>query len=116
MSITFNVEGERPDLDRPETYLNVNNMNGAELLRWLGLSGEPYGEVSTSDLEARCRRRLWPEPRNADTGRSAEEPEEHRGRVHIGGRRAGYLPEKAEELVKLCERAKARGAERIRWG
>ena len=115
MSITFNVEGERPDLDRPETYLNVNNVNGAELLRWLGLSGEPYGEVSASELEARCRRRLWPEPRNADTGRPAQ-VFDARNRIHIGGRRAGYLPEKAEELVKLCERAKARGAERIRWG
>lgn len=116
MSITFQAEGERTDLDRPETYLNVNNVNGAELLWWLGLSGEPYGEVSAADLAASCRRRLWPEARNADTGRPAEEPPEYHGRVHVGGRAPGYLPARAADLLKLCERATARGAERIKLG
>lgn len=111
MSITFKVEGERADWDRPETFLNVNNVNGCDLLRWLGLSADPYGEVSAADLAARCRRRLWPEARNADGGRPAEE----HGRIVMGARAPGYLPARAGELLELCKRAGESGAERIVW-
>ena len=109
MSVTFQIEGERADLETGANYLNLANGNAAELLRWLGLEDGNYGAIRSTDLAARCRRRLWPEKRNEDPGREGAE----NGRVIDCGRRAGYLPEKAADLLKLCERA---GHRRIVWG
>lgn len=111
MSITFNIEGERSDLETGANYLNLADPNARDLLRWLGLDvkGWSFGSIPSADLAARCRRRLWPEARNEDPGIEGYE----RGCVINCGRRAGYLPEKAEALLKLCELAKGR---RIVWG
>lgn len=109
MSVTYHVEGERSDFERPETFVNMHIGNAADVAEWLGLDEWRYGEIEASELAARCRRRLWPEARNQDPGVEGSES----GRVITGGRRAGYLPEKAAELLALCERA---GDKRIVWG
>ena len=67
MSVTFSVRGQRSDLGNPSTYLNACNANAYDLLRWLGLpSLELHGSAAASEVAARCRRRLWDEPRNHD--------------------------------------------------
>lgn len=111
MSVTFQIEGERADLETGANYVNLADDNAVEVLRWLGLdvNGWRYGNIPSADLAARCRRRLWPETRNEDPGREGSE----HGCVIDCGRRAGYLPEKASALLKLCERAKGR---KIVWG
>jgi hypothetical protein len=110
MSVTFQIEGDRADLETGENYVNLANTNACSLLFWLGLGGELlYGSINPSELSALCRRRLWPEKRNEDPGIDPTQD----GRVIDCGRRAGYLPEKARDLLKLCERANGR---RIVWG
>lgn len=111
MSITFNIEGERSDLETGANYVNLADPNARELLAYVGLpqAKEIYGSIESSELAARCRRRLWPEARNEDPGREGSE----HGCVIDCGRRAGYLPEKATALLKLCELAKGR---KIVWG
>ncbi len=110
MSVDFTIEGERMDLETGENYLNLSNVNAMDLLRWLGvLAPGEHGRIHSAELSALCRRRLWPEKRNEDPGREASEE----GRVIDCGRREGYLPEKAQALLKLCERANGR---RILWG
>lgn len=37
-----------------------------ELLAWVGLPRESFGAHDARDVAARCRRRLWPIPRNHD--------------------------------------------------
>lgn len=109
MSITFTVEGERSDPERPETYLNVHNANGVALLAWLDLPTDQGGSAPAREVAARCRRRLWPEARNEDRGEAGYEA----GRVISGGRAPGTLNDRTEKLLKLCERA---GSKHITWG
>lgn len=90
--------------------VNLCNRNAADLLTWLDLPvDELYGEIEAQELEARCRRRLWPEARNHD---SELAPVILGPRAEICGRRPGYLREKCELLLAL---ASAPGAEKVRW-
>lgn len=113
MSVTFAATHD------PARTLNLANLNAIDLLRWLGLrvdsEAELIGEVAAPELAARCRRRLWDEPRNHDP----ELPgsliaEAGRPTVVICGRRAGYLREKTAELLTLVEACGA--GDMVRWG
>ena len=108
MSVTFQIEGQRPDHDDPSTYLNLANDNAFELLEWLALPRVPCGELDADDLAVRCRRRLWDVARNHDPARD----ERVDGRLITCARRAGYLRERTGDLLRLAENA---GAARIRW-
>lgn len=118
MSITFTIEGRRHGCDDPfacpeccRLELNVSNVNGLDLLDWLGLSAEYCGEVDASELAARCRRRLWDEPRNLDAGIPASMD----GRIILCGRSPGYLRERTSQLLVIADAARAQGA-RVCWG
>ena len=108
MSVTFHIEGQRPDYDDPSTYLNLANDNAFELLDWLALPRVPCGELDAHDLAVRCRRRLWDVARNHDPARD----ERVDGRLITCARRADYLRERTGDLLRLAEKA---GAARIRW-
>ncbi len=101
MSVTFWIAGAARS-EREQSSLNLNNRNAADLLTWLGLAAdELWGEIAARDLAARCRRRLWPEPRNSDLAVDAIEE----GRLVICGRPAGYLHERTRQLLQLAELA-----------
>lgn len=131
MSITFRTSNHTCDCSRrwlrecevvghdmslwPEPYscdicvnleMNLANMNAGELLRWLDLECVPYGEAPAREVAAKCRRRLWDEPRNHDAGLPAEEIKEPGYvQVFICGRDPGYLREKTAKLLKIAEAA-----------
>ena len=108
MSVTFQIEGQRPDYEDGATFLNLANANACDLLAWLALPVEPYGAVSARELAARCRRRLWEVERNHDPERPAFE----QGNFINCGRRPGYLRERTAELLRLAELA---GDALIEW-
>lgn len=118
------VEGEEPTcpgMPGSTFYgLNLNGSNALDLLRWLGLPAEEYGEHSAADLAARCQRRLWEADRNHDPAIPAAEeggPGTGQCRVIYVGRRPDYLREKAADLLKLAEQARATGEGAvITWG
>lgn len=91
------------------TEINMANSNALDFLKWVGVPFDYCGEIAASDLAARCRRRLWNEERNLDP---AIPPCED-GRIIYGGRRAGYLRERTEQMLALCEKA---GERMICWG
>jgi hypothetical protein len=97
------------------TNLNMANSNAADLLKWIGLdaslwSGERF---KASVIAPLCRRRLWDEKRNYDE----EIPGMEDDRVIYCGRKAGYLREKTEHLLKVCEMAiDLDPAAEIYWG
>jgi hypothetical protein len=67
MSVTFTVKGERANWETGEGFVNLANGNAREVLLWLGYAVEDlWGELHAKELAARCRRRLWNEPRNHD--------------------------------------------------
>ena len=110
MSVTFSNRSVDVDFDDADTYLNLANSNAGDLLRWLGLPayaqyGDLIGDLAAVELAARCRRRLWPEPRNLDPARPSVDLEQP-GRAHFleCGRQAGYLRERTGQLLALCER------------
>jgi hypothetical protein len=108
MSVTFRVKGERANWETGENFLNLSNVNAREVLAWLGYEiGEGLlGELDARELAARCRRRLWNEPRNHDPELPGWEGRGAGGvRVVQFARRPGYLREKTEALLKLAERA-----------
>lgn len=85
MSVTFSI-GVRVTDDEPS--LNLANRNAADLLAWLGLpTDDLFGQMPARELAARCRRRLWPEPRNFDEALPAQDE----GWCVTFGRTAGYL-------------------------
>ena len=94
------------------TYLNLNLRNARDLLEWLGLPTPPagdddmFGEIGAKELAARCRRRLWPEARNKDDELLGEVQEAANGHCTAieCGRTAGYLRERTQSLLTLCER------------
>ncbi len=107
MSVTFHIAGTRPAFADESTYLNLANLNAAELLAWLDLDSEClYGEMAARELAARCRRRLWDVSRNHDPSLP---PRTFRGakgaRYFSMPRRAGYLRDRTAELLALACRA-----------
>jgi hypothetical protein len=110
MSVTFAAQSVLVDEDDSSSYLNISNVNARELLTWLGLSPDDDldGECAVLDLAARCRRRLWPIPRNEDAG----VPSAEFGGNGTGECRTVDLPETTARLLELCERA---GTGAIRW-
>lgn len=106
MSVTFSIRGEKDD----DLYLNMSNVNARDLLAWLGYTDrvDLLGELDPRDLEARCKRRLWPERRNTDPSR----PAKAYGGVGTGmcrvvecGREEGYLRTRTEQLLRLAQLA-----------
>lgn len=103
MSVDFKISGTRIDLDGPTSYLNLANLNAAELLGKLGLPVDLYGEAPAADLARRCHvllAILGPEITPGRDGLAL-------GRLTICDCRPGYLEEKARDLLALCERADA---------
>ena len=116
MSVNFTVAGSHTDFDDPSCYLNLANMNAAELLRWLDIDANDddlFGEISARELAARCRRRLWDVARNYDPEIAARvDSEPGRATAIWCGRRPGYLRDKTAELLELAHRA---GQGMIQW-
>lgn len=99
--------------------VNLSNQNAADVLGWLGFPvGEDLcGRLPTSELAARCQRRLWAEERNQDPAREiVVERRAGSATVIHGGREAGYLRRRAGDLLRLATRAKEIGAEEIFYG
>jgi hypothetical protein len=99
--------------------LNLGNGNAMDLLRWLDLPAEPWGEHPASDLAARCQRRLWDVERNHDAEIAASDeggPGTGHCRVIGLGRRPDYLREKTADLLWLAELAKASPDQLVTWG
>jgi hypothetical protein len=93
--------------DRDAWSINLCNGNAADLCAWLGAPyDEGSGELPASELAALCRRRLWPEARNAGVARPAF-VDEAPGQATIVsvGRDADYLPRRTKQLLDLCERS-----------
>ena len=103
MSVDFKISGTRIDLDDPASYLNLANLNAAELLGKLGLPVDLYGQAPAADLARRCHVLLAILGPETTPGRDGLDL----GRIVIGGRRPGYLEEKTRDLLALCERADA---------
>lgn len=94
--------------------MNLNNRNAHDLLDWIGLKFEECGSVSARDMAAKCRRRLWNEPRNYDIGiESTEENQLGHAKVVNCGRDPGYLRHKTEKLLEIADWA---GDNLIAWG
>lgn len=112
MSVTFSLGRE------DERSLNLAQLNAIDLLRWLGIpvrdETDLYGSMPASELAARCRRRLWDEPRNYDPELPGSTTQVPGGPVVVSiGRRAGYLREKTEALLALVDGAAADAV--VRW-
>ena len=128
MSISFQVtDGERFFMPEPkhELWINVNNSNARDLFVWLGLGHPETLELSNvprillNDFAARCRRRLWDEPRNHDPALPMQDfggPDPEHARVIFVGRRAGYLRDQTKRLLQLAEYGLKNGFTHIYWG
>lgn len=85
------------DTDAPfeaaDSYLQLDAALAQELLEWLGYGPERFGSMPASDLAARCRRRLWPMPRNMDPAKN--------------GRPEGTLRDLTERLLRMAAQASA---------
>lgn len=81
--------------------LNLNERNWRDLLDYLGLEIRPIGRIAAPRLAELCKRRLA----MADV-QSAVDSTEGYGRggclVITGGRPAGYLRDRAEQLLKIA--------------
>lgn len=89
--------------------MNLANLNARTLVEWLDMAedGPGFGEILASELAARCRRRLWEEPRNYDLALDAETIAEELGvvideRTTVSGRGAGYLRDKTETMLAIA--------------
>jgi len=100
MSVRFVIETARGN--KVVTRYALDDPNARDLLGWLGIdAGESLnGKVPGRDLAARCRSRLWDEPRNRDAGRPAVTVRKPgRCAVNPAGPRADYLRQKAADLL-----------------
>jgi hypothetical protein len=100
--ITFRVAGDVDAApDDETTILTLSRSDALDLVAWVGLPRDDWGALDSTDLAARCRRRLWPEERNFDR--------EHVVRDRRGGivacRLAGALRGWTERLLGLTQRA-----------
>ncbi len=107
MTVTFSVRGLDVDWEDSSTYVNVSNVNARALLEWLGLEPGEFltGSVSSSELAARCRRRLWTNvARNEDPGTPPRvDRRPSRCTVYDSGRPVGYLLLRTEQLLALTQ-------------
>jgi len=87
--------------DNDKEGFNLCNRNALDLLLWLGYAPEWSGNLDPKDLEARCRRKLWPEAINTDV----ELPTVEQGHVIDCGRPEGYLKLRTEWLLNLATKA-----------
>jgi hypothetical protein len=93
---------------RCKSEINLCNANAVDVLQWLALPVADYGQVPARELAARCRRRLWDEPRNHDGALSGAERASAIGlddddRVVVSGRREGYLRDQTGRLLAVAE-------------
>ena len=88
MDVQFVIAG---DTSEPSNSLRMEADDASMLLRWLGLAGQTFAYIAAPDLKARCRRRLWPIPRNTDRATSTR-PE-------------GFLRDHTAALLRVIDRA-----------
>ena len=104
--------GAPPDDDA----VDVNNANGAELLRTLGLAPEPDGILAIDAfarlVTAALRRHLG---RRSPEIAPAIDASPGRITTITGGRREGYLEERLGDLARLVQRGRVVGATHIGW-
>jgi hypothetical protein len=109
MSVTFSIQGQQPDYERRDNYLNVSNANACDLLRWLGVDFDDTdlcGQISAPMLARRCRERLRLIADNIDPAIPPRERVGDNGaRFVYCGRSEGYLHDRCEELLVLAEAA-----------
>jgi hypothetical protein len=102
--------------DAPEQFsceiclaeVNMANGNALDFLAWIGLPVDYCGDVPASELAPKLRRRLWDVDRNHDPavdGHESGGPGTGQCRAVYAGRRPGYLRERTEQILALCERA-----------
>jgi len=109
--ITFFIAGDVTfSTSDQDTFLLLDATDAADLMRWLGYpceGGSPFGTLPVSDLKARCRRRLWPIPRNTDPALESRRRVGHSGAVldTQKAREAGFLRKQTQRLLALAERA-----------
>jgi hypothetical protein len=95
--------------------VNLGNDNARDLLAWLDIPATPEldGDIDARDLAARCRRRLWNEPRNHDAGvEGFVDAQAGRATLIVNGRSENYLRTQTERLLKIAELA---GDHRVSW-
>ena len=104
---------------------NLANSNARDVLSWLDLEDEYLcGRLKATEFRARCKRRLWDEPRNHDPGMTADEVAHHLGlepscRVITQARAPGYIRAQITRLLKIAEEAIEEAGEEetyISWG
>ena len=106
-------------IDCEKHNINVSSANARALIEWLELEefneDDLLGEVSASELVARCQRRLWDEPRNHDPALPGVEsggPGTGQCKSVYGGRDEGYLRRRTEDLKFI---AKCAGGHYVCW-
>ncbi|MDP9151975.1 MAG: hypothetical protein M3O36_18790 [Myxococcota bacterium] len=107
MSVTFHINGRRPDYDDADTFLNLANTNARDLLHWLGFdAADLCGQIPAPKLARRCRERLRLIAGNIDPAKPFNGGQGQSGaRFIYFGRREGYLHDRCEELLRLAESA-----------
>ena len=132
MSITFYIavegRGQEPDWKSPlhncnyddpacpdciTHEMNLSNTNARNFVEWLEMAedGPGFGEIKAGELVARCKRRLWNEPRNDDPELTVKQVAEELGintsdrRIILTGRISGYLRDKTKIMLAIAELA-----------
>lgn len=102
------------NLGRPETFVEMYEQDAMDLLEWLGFPSRNFGFLPSSDLKAKCKRRLWDEARNHDPAVTKPNPVKALypswtsmavPQTKTILRPAGFLRARTQELLKLAERA-----------
>jgi hypothetical protein len=116
VSVTFSVDGIRPNWETGAGFVNLANGNARDLLAWLDLDADDLaGSLPVADFRARLMRRLWDVKRNHDPARDAELTERPGcARVIVCGRGPDYLRSKCESLLALVKDHP--DDSRISWG
>lgn len=107
-TIVFMIAGDTEyALDKPETFVQLTEVDALDLMRWLDLPAEDFGVVEANDLAARCRRRQWPLARNIDPAVPARSMRAVNSNLtySVPAREEGYLRAKTNEILRLAERA-----------
>jgi len=99
--------------DCTDVSINLGNSNAYDLMRWLDIRADEYGDIPARELAAKCQRRLWDVDRNHDPEVEGwEQGGEGKARVISCGRRPGYLRDTTERLLKVAQKA---GERLIAW-